>query len=127
MESSPHLTRLEREVLFSIQDLGPDDVDTDYLAGPLKVSREAISYAVRHLIELNLMTAADREGVNPPAPNFYDASLTAKGEQLRRDLARYWWVRLADEWKWLVSTAIGVTALVLSLWNFFYPAIAIKK
>jgi hypothetical protein len=124
MGSNPHLTPLERQVLFGIRDLCPDDVDTDYLASPLKVSREAISYAVRHLIELKLVSAPDREGVNPLAPNFYDASLTAEGEQLRRDLARYWWVRwLADEWKWLVSTAIGVSALVLSLWNLFYPVI----
>jgi hypothetical protein len=48
MGSSPHLTPLERQVLFGIPNLGPDDVDTDYLASPLKVSREAISYAVRH-------------------------------------------------------------------------------
>jgi len=104
-------------VLLAVPKLFPDD-----LVGPGD-NDEEISYAIQHLIGLGLVTASSHETDNPFAPYHRDAELTTKGEQLRRDLARSWLVRWLElEWKWLLSTAIGLCALGLSLWNFFRPA-----
>jgi hypothetical protein len=120
MPARLRLTQLERHVLISLPSLFPDG-DTDDLVGPGK-SREAISCAMQHLIALGLVSAHRDEGVHPLAPYYHNAELTAEGEELRRDLARHWLVRWLElEWKWLVATAIGLCALVLSLWNFFHP------
>ena len=121
MPFNPRLSPLERHVLISFPLLFPDG-DTDDLASPGR-SREAISYAVQHLMALGLVSASSHEGVHPLAPDYRDAVLTAEGEELRRDLARPRLVRWLElEWKWLLSTVIGLCALGLSLWNFFYPA-----
>jgi hypothetical protein len=117
MPTNPRLTQLERHVLMSFPSLFPDG-DTDDLVSPGN-SREAISYAMQHLIALGLVSASSHEGVHPLAPYYCDAVLTAEGEELRRPWLVSW---LEREWKWLLSTAIGLCALGFSLWNFFHPA-----
>lgn len=119
MESRPRLNSLERRVLLGIPDLFPDG-DSDDLRN-LGSDREAVSYALQHLIGLKLARASSHEGVHPFAPYFRSVELTTEGEELRRDLARSRLVRwLESEWKWLASTVIAVCALALSLFNFFH-------
>lgn len=124
MKSSPRLSTLERRVLLGIPMLFPDG-DSDDLNIP-RADRDEISYAIQHLIGLKLVAASYvEEGSNPYGPRCYcGVVLTTDGEELRRDLERHWLVRwLETEWKWLLSNAIALCALVLSLWNFFHSSL----
>ena len=115
----PRLNKHERKVLLSIPSLFPDG-DSDDLNIP-GVSREAISYAIQHLIGLGLVSASSHPVEHPFAPYYRDVELTTEGEELRRSLARWWLVQwLAREWKWLLSNLIALCALAMSLWNFFH-------
>jgi len=121
MEQIPRLSRHERRVLLSIPSLFPDG-DSDDLKIP-GVTPEAISDAIQHLIGLGLVSASSHQGVHPFAPYYRDVELTTQGEQLRRNLARWWLVRLfGREWKWILSTLIAACVLVISLWKFFHAA-----
>lgn len=121
MEQIPRLTRHERKVLLSIPSLFPDG-DSDDLKIP-GVSPEAISCAMQHLIGLGLVSASSHQGVHPFAPYYRDVELTTEGEELRRNLARWRFVRwFAREWKWVLSSLIAVCALAMPLWNFFHVA-----
>lgn len=120
MEPHPRLDPIERQILLDFPALFPDG-DTDDLVNPGR-GREAISYAIQHLIGLGLVNASGHEGVHPDAPYFLDAKLTAEGERLRRDLERLWLVRwLEAEWKWLIGTAIALCGVGVLLWNAFHP------
>lgn len=121
MEQNPRLTRHEREVLLGIPSLFPDS-NSDDLKIP-RASREAISYAIQHLIGLGLVNASTHQGVNPFAPYYRNVVLTTEGEELRRNLERWWVVQwLGRELKWLITTLIALCSLAMSLWNFFYPS-----
>ena len=113
------LTNNEIKIIRNFSILFPDG-DTDDFIEKLKITREQVSYAMQHLIQMEFVDASIHDGENPFAPYYRNATLTYKGEQLRRDLLRCWIIRfLEKEWKWLVSTLIGLVALILSLWNFF--------
>lgn len=121
IEQIPRLNRHERAVLIAIPSLFPDG-DSDDLKIP-GVSREAISYAIQHLIELGFVNASSYPGVHPFAPYYRDVQLTTEGEQLRRNFARQWLVRWFErDWKWIFSNLIALCALGLSLWNFFHAS-----
>jgi hypothetical protein len=119
MEQIPRLTRHERKVLLRIPGLFPDGDSADLkIPG---VSPEAISYVMKHLIGLGLVSASSHQGVHPLAPYYRDVELTTEGEELRRDLARWRLVQWFDrEWKWVLPNLIALCALAMSLWNFFH-------
>jgi hypothetical protein len=120
VEQIPRLTRQEREVLLSVPSLYPNG-DSNDLKIP-GVSREAISHAIQHLIGLGLVSASSHQGADPFAPYYRDVELTTEGEQLRRNLARWWLAQwFGREWKWVLSNLIAFCALAISLWNFFHP------
>jgi hypothetical protein len=115
----PRLTREERKVLLSVPSLFPDG-DSDELKLP-GVSREAISNAIQHLIGLGLVRASSYQGSDPFAPYYRDVELTTEGEQLRRNLARWRLVQwFGREWKWVLSSLIGLCLLAIALWKLLH-------
>src|SRR5690242_2256124 len=81
MEQTPRLKSLERKILLSIPSLFPDgDSDDLKIRG---ASREAISYAIQHLVGLKLISASEHEGEHLLALYYRDVELTPQGEELR--------------------------------------------
>jgi len=66
MESRLRLSQLERRILIAFPKLFPDG-DTDDLVGSGD-NDEEISYAIQHLIGLELVTASSHAADNPTHP-----------------------------------------------------------
>ena len=115
MREIPHLLPLERRVLLGIPQLFPEGDSDDHQVG---ASREHISCAINGLIGMKLVSASYHQGVNPLAPYYCNVELTPEGTQLVRYMARPVVVRfLQSEWRWVLTTAMSLVALVVSVWT----------
>lgn len=116
------LTELERKIIKHIPDLFPDGDSDDLITNKhVYATREKLSYALGNLLELEIISASIHDGENPFAPYYRNIELTGKGEHIRRRLSRnFILIFFASEWKWLVSTAISIVAIIISIFSFIH-------